>query len=206
MFDINILPDRYRRRKLTLWTALPTVLFLLLLAAIYPAYLRSVSAQDAFKASEATLNQVQTSFEAYQSSNEDMLALEAEIAAEKELQDQIISSYGGLEVSGQKYSPTLYAIVGLTPESIRWTFISELGGVFRLEGVAADYPEIISLLESLQTITDFEKVEIISVDEWLPDEPVPVLVEDSESSEEPAEELTPFKFVIQASLMGEVLP
>ena len=206
MFDINILPERYRKRKLTLWTALPTVLLLLLLAAIYPAYLRSVSAQASFKASQVSLEQIQTSYETYQTSNEDMLALEAEIAAEQELQNQIISSYGGLEVSGQKLSPTLNAIMGVTPESIRWTSISELGGKFRLEGVAADYPEIITLLESLRTISDFEQVEISSIEEWLTDEPAPVLVEDPESIEEPEEDLSPFKFVIQASLVGEVLP
>ena len=205
MFDINILPERYRKRKLTLWTALPTILLLLLLAAIYPAYLRAVSAQDAFTESRDSLNQVQASFDTYLSSNEDMVALEAEIAAEKELQDQIISSYGGLEVSGQKLSPTLYAIMGLTPESIRWLSISELEGVYRLEGVAADYPQIIELLESLRTITDFDQVEISSVEEWLTDDPAIEPVEDPESNQE-EEDLSPFKFVIQASLNGEVLP
>jgi Tfp pilus assembly protein PilN len=207
MFDINILPQRYRRRKITIWMVLPTILLLVLLAATYPAYQAAENAQTVFKNSRSALAEVQTTFNAFQINNADLVAIENEIRAESELRDQILSSYGGLQVSGNKWSPTLDAVVRSAPSGIQWLSISQQEGVIRLEGVSGSYDLLISLADSLEPISGIAEVEIGSVEEWLSEEePPPLPSDDLEGAEEADQPQTPYAFVIYATLSGEVLP
>ncbi|MCJ7734631.1 MAG: hypothetical protein MUP11_08780, partial [Anaerolineales bacterium] len=79
VFDINILPERYRRKKIRLVAVLPWLLFLVFLTALYPSLLIAQEAQSNFKRSQFQVAVLQTSLETYQSAANEMTALQDEI-------------------------------------------------------------------------------------------------------------------------------
>jgi Tfp pilus assembly protein PilN len=206
MFDLNILPQRYRRTKLTIWMVLPLIILLALIGALYPAYQGAVSAQSTFNDSKQALTQTQLDFEASQANNQDLLSIEAEIELELERQNLILSSYGGLQVADSKWSPTLKAIVRAAPAGIRWSSISQDETGLRLEGIAENYPLIISLVDTLRPLDGLNQLEISSVDELITDEEVVFIPAEPETEEDPGEPETPYRFVLLAAISGEVLP
>ena len=206
MFDINLLPQRYRRRKIKLWMVLPTILLLILLGAAYPAYQSAVLAQADYGESQSSLTLIQTTLEEFQASNQDLSDILTEIQTEVELRDQILASYGGLQVSGEKWSPILNDILQSSPDGIQWLAISREENLIRLEGVAGSYNLLISLADGLEPIGGIQEVEIGSVETFLSEDEVPQpTTTELESVEEPGPQI-PYEFVIFVTLGGEVLP
>jgi hypothetical protein len=109
-------------------------------------------------------------------------------------------------VADSKWSPTLKAIVRAAPAGIRWSSISQDETGLRLEGIAENYPLIISLVDTLRPLDGLNQLEISSVDELITDEEVVFIPAEPETEEDPGEPETPYRFVLLAAISGEVLP
>jgi len=182
IFDINILPERYRPKKIRLVGILPWLLFLVFLTALYPSILIAQEAQSNFKRTQFQVAVLQTSLESYQSAANEMTALQDEIGITTERRDQIVASYLGIDLQGSNWSPALFRIEKNVPDGISWTSVVQQDQEIHLEGIADTYEGILDLQDILSSLGEFSKVRIDSVDQIIidPTETVAAITEDGQ--------------------------
>ena len=163
LFDINILPQRYRRKRIRLVSILPWLLFIILLGLLYFSGILALEAQAQFKRSQIDLAQVQSALGNYQSSAEQVESLENEIEAAYLLRDQITDSYQGFDLTSTHWSDTLFSIKGIIPKGISLTLITQLDNQILLQGNSNSYPIILGLVEKLNGLDSVQSVQIESV-------------------------------------------
>lgn len=176
LFDINILPQRYRRKRIRLLSILPWFMFIVLLGLLYPSGIMALEAQAQFKRSQINLAQVQSVLESYQSSAEKVNSLENEIETAYQLKEQITASYQGIDLHGTNWSDTLFSIKGITPEEISLTLITQQDNQIFLEGISTSYPIILDFVEELKSLDELKSVQIESVTQIIEEEE-PAVVE-----------------------------
>ena len=200
LFDINILPQRYRRRKFRIINILPWLVFLLLFGALYPAGITAMGAQSEFRLHQRELDGLQFLIEDYQSAAEEMDSLQTEIDLQKERRDQILSSYQGLDLKGSNWSSILFLIEENTPAGILWTQITQKGGEIRLDGIANAYSTVLSLRDSLEKIDGINRIQIDSVDQILEESP-----ETGEDNQPASNQTSSYHFTLLATAAEEGL-
>ena len=207
LFDINILPPRYRRKKLTLIGVLPWLLLFVLLGTIYPTYTLAAQSQRAFQDSRLALAKVQADLDFYQSNSQEQEDLQSRIEDAQARQEAIRQSFGGLQFSTLKWSPTLFRINQLLPEGMSWVQISQQDQNIRLEGVSTEYQLVIGLRDTLSNIASLDSVEIDTIEKIETEEtPVPAPAEEEEGTTAGEEPAALYRFTILADLVGEVEP
>jgi Tfp pilus assembly protein PilN len=162
LFDINILPQRYRRKRIRLVNILPWLLFIVLLGLLYFSGILALEAQAQFKQSQIDLAQVHSALENYQTSAEQVESLENEIEAAYLLRDQITDSYLGFDLTGTHWSNTLFSIKGIIPEGISLSLITQQDNQILLQGISNSYPIILDLVEKLNGLDSVQSVQIES--------------------------------------------
>lgn len=207
LFDINILPDRFRRKKLTLMGLLPWLILIILLGSIYPTYNLATLSQGTFQDNRLALARVQADLDFYQSNSQEQEELQSQLDDAMDQKEAIIQSYGGLQFSSQKWNPTLFQINQLLPEGVSWTQISQQNETIRLDGIATEYQLVIDLLDSLKSLDSLEVVEIESIEQIESEETLTTPPEGEDDQITPSE-VPPiiYSFTILAITAGEVQP
>lgn len=165
LFDINILPFRHRRRKVTLIRVLPWLILPFLMGAIYPAGINALDAQNDFREKRTDLLLTQAELEIIQTNTQSLENIQSEIANEIEKRNQILESYGGINLQGTNWNETLRRIHQITPSEIAWNSISQQGDEITLEGIAAGYQLVIDLSDSLNNLKGLQSAEIIFMEQ-----------------------------------------
>ncbi len=203
LFDINILPQRYRRKRIRLLSILPWFLFIVLLGLLYFSGIMALEAQAQYKRSQIELAQVQSVLEDYQSSSEELESLENEIEAAYQLRDQITASYQGIDLSGSRWNDTLFRIERIVPEGISLTLVAQQDNQIFLEGISTAYPIILDLVEKLNGLNTVQSVQIESVTQIVEEEPEAAAVI-TEDESQPITSISPsYSFSILTIRSGE---
>ena len=197
LFDINILPQRYRRKRIRLLGILPWLLFIVLLGLLYFSGILALDAQAQFKQSQIDLAQIQSALESYQSSAEEIDFLENELEAAYQLRDQITSSYQGIDLTGTHWSDTLFSIKGIIPEGISSTLITHRENHVLLQGISNSYPVILDLVEKLNELDGVQSVQIETVTQ------IVEVVETGDESRPDTSKNPSYSFSILTTLSGE---
>jgi Tfp pilus assembly protein PilN len=207
LFDINILPDRYRRRKITPVSILPWLILVFLLGALYPAGINARAAQSEFRETQSELLMTRAELEIMQTNTDALEKIQNEISAEIDRRDQILNSYGGISLKSVSWNETLLRIYQITPPDIVWNYVSQQENEIQLEGTAASYQAVLDLTESLNNVSGIEQAEIISLEQITGEDAAltTTLTEGEEvvSAPDPA---APYTFTILSLTGGEVLP
>ena len=206
-FDINILPDRFRRKRLTLMGLLPWLLLIVLLGTIYPTFTLAAQTQETFRDNRLALERVQANLEFYQTSDQELEDLQSRLTDALAQKEAIILSFGDLRFSSEKWSPTLIQINQLLPEGVSWIQISQQNETIRLDGIATKYQLVIDLLNSLKKLDSLAASEIESIEQIEGEETLTTTSEGEDdpitSSEDPH---IIYSFTILATVAGEVQP
>ena len=210
MFDINILPPRYRRKRLTLLMVLPWLLLLILLGTIYPTYIMAVQTQDAFREQRLAVAQTQVKLDFFQVSNEELESLQKQIEERTIEQDLILDSYSGLNLDPEVWSSPLYQIESAVPPGVVLSYLSRQGNAYRIEGISAQYQRVIDFKDALAGNPSLAEVEIDLI-ERIDEDEAPLLPslpppsgEDGEDAGPPALVYYSFTILFHSSL--EVQP
>ena len=203
LFDINILPQRHRRKRLKLVSTLPWLLFAALLGLLYFSGILALEAQAQFKQSQIDLAQVQSALASYQSSAEQVESLENEIEAAYLLRDQITDSYLVFDLTGTHWSDTLFSIKGIIPEGISLSLITQQDNQILLQGISTSYPIILDLVEKLNGLDAVQSVQIESVIRIIEAEPSVVAVETGDESQPSTSKIPSYSFSILTTTSGE---
>ena len=203
LFDINILPQRYRRKRIRLVSILPWFLFIVLLGLLYFSGILALEAQAQFKRSQIDLAQVQSALESYQSSAEQVEFLENEIEAAYQLRDQITDSYQGIDLSGTNWSDTLFIIKGIIPEGVSLTLVAQQENQILLQGSSNSYSIILDLVDNLNGLDAVQSVRIESVTRIIEEELAVVVVETGDESQPIRSDNSSYSFSILTITSGE---
>jgi len=207
LFDINILPERYKRRKITLVNVLPWIILVFLLGALYPAGINARSAQSEFREIQSELLLTEAELEIMQTNTDSLEKVQNEISAEVDRRDQILSSYGGISLKSAPWNETLLRIYQITPPDVVWKTVSQQENEIQLEGIADSYQAVLDLSDSLNNLTGIEQAEIISLEQIISEDAAltTTLTETEDASSAP-DTAAPYIFTIISLTDGEVLP
>ena len=203
LFDINILPQRYRRKRIRWVSILPWLSFIVLLGLLYFTGILALEAQAQFKQSQIDLAQVQSALDSYQSSAEEVDFLENELEAAYQLSDQITASYKGIDLTGTRWSDTLFNIQRIIPEGISLTLITHRENHILLQGISNSYPIILDLVEKLNSLDAVQRVQIESVTRIIEVESSVEVVETGDESQPDRSKNPSYTFSILATTSGE---
>ena len=163
LVDLNILPDRYRRRRLGPRTVLPWILLLVLLGLLYPVGNNFLQTQQAFRDKQQELDQVQTAFDNYLPVEERLAILEAEIEAAEIKAEEIRAQYSEIDLELTSWSYILFSIVEKLPPGVKVSAYLQSGREIQLQGTADTYQQVLDLEEAMQTINPVHGVQIDSI-------------------------------------------
>jgi Tfp pilus assembly protein PilN len=165
MFDINILPQRYRRRRLRLIAIVPWLIFILLLGAFYQTGLMAMQAQGDFRQKQNEIIEIQASLDRYMAAANEKETLQVEVDARKETRDLILESYQGLDIQGSNLSALFQMVEDTIPPGINLNLLYQNDGQLHLEGEAETYDIVLDLLDALVIRDEFSEVYIDSVNQ-----------------------------------------
>ena len=202
LFDINILPQRYRRKRFRLASILPWLLFIVLLGLLYFSGIMALEAQAQFKQSQIYLAQVQTALENYQSSAEEVDLLENELEAAYLLRDQITDSYQGFDLTSTHWSDTLFSIKGTIPEGISLSLVTQRENQILLQGISNSYSIILDLVENLNELDAVKSVQIESITRFV-EEYAAIEIETGDESQPVRSNNPSYSFSILTITSGE---
>jgi Tfp pilus assembly protein PilN len=168
LLDINILPSRYRRRRLT-WRAillgLTPLLFALLLSASGYLWLdtsaRLQQQQEALRRAQAALDEYQPLLD----QQEDMAA---QLEGIRTQSDQIHEAVANASLRDLHWSEALELIVRTIPEGVEITNIDLSESEVSISGNASDHMLPLSLADLLFQSPLIADITINSIEEFLP--------------------------------------
>ncbi len=200
-FDLNLLPERYQPKRIRLVGVLPWLLFLVLLAAIYPSSILAQSAQSEHERVKIEVAILQSDMESYRSAADEFTAIQDQIDITVENRDLILASYQGIDLQGSNWSANLSKIVNNGPDNISWTTIIQQDQEIILEGIGGTYQSILDLQSTLVGLGLFSDVKIDTIDQIVPD-PAEFTVEIDEDGQALSAPPTSYSFLVIISLAG----
>ena len=197
MIDLNILPERYRKRKLTLAVARPWMFLLAYTLLLIPIIRLYTEANLELKRVESDLASVQSSLDEYQPLAEEKDALEAQIEEVVRQAGEIEAATHSATIQEIVWSNVLNDILRIAPAGVELTIVDQGGYEMVIVGVAENHWLPISLADDLEVSGLFTRVIVNALVRLNPPDP---------SAGETIEPAPPpeYEFEITLSLGGEV--
>ena len=161
--DLNILPERYRPRRLTGLMAALIILAVALAMGLIPAYsllqterARTLSVQARLAQAEATLAQIQVNAAALEEVEQQIAQVQAEIA-------QLQAEYQALSQWQADRSSGITSVVFALLPGIRLTGITQQESFLTIQGEAGSQALVLDYARALQATGEFRNVRILSM-------------------------------------------
>ena len=199
MIDVNILPERYRRRKVSLVSSRPWLFALAYMLLLIPAVKLSSNGATWLREVEADLAGVQTALAEYRPLAEEKADLEARIAEARNQISQVEIASQSATIQTIVWSDVLRLITGQAPAGADLTILdqSETGVV--IVGVTDDHRLALRYADELSGMGVFSSVTVESLVKISPPEP--------EAGDEAAEQVPSqqYEFEISLELFAETV-
>ncbi len=161
--DLNILPERYQPRRLTLVMALLVILAMALVMGLAPAIsllraerARTLSVQARLAQAETALAQVQVNKRALEEVEQQIAQVQAEI-------DQLQAEYQALSRWQADRSSGITSIVFSLLPGVRLTGITQEDRFLTIQGEAGSQALVLDYARALQASGEFRNVRILSM-------------------------------------------
>ena len=149
MIDVNILPERYRRRSVSLVSSRPWLFLLAYVLLLIPAVKVFSNGATFFRGVEAELASVQTALGEYRPLAEEKADLEARIEQSKlEIGRIEIASQSAL-IQSVVWSDLLRSSIGQAPAGVELTEVDQGETTVVIAGVADDYRLVLRYADEL---------------------------------------------------------
>lgn len=163
LIDLNILPEKYRRRRLRLASVLPWLLALAAILVLVPNYQRFAQANAQIAVLEADLVRVQEALSARNPAGVEAEELRATLDEVLARIDEIEGAYEAVAPQQMAWTEALRAIEEAIPEGVGLTSLSQTGRQITLAGTASDHIKVHMLKANLWNSGFFSSVTIQSV-------------------------------------------
>jgi Tfp pilus assembly protein PilN len=163
LIDLNLLPEKYGRRRLRLASVLPWVLVLVAILPLLPAYQRFAQANTQIAVLEADLARVQEALSARNPVGVEAEELRATLDQVLARIDEIEGAYEAVAPQQMVWAEVLRAIEEAIPEGVVLTSLSQSARQITLAGTASDHTKVQVLKANLENSGFFSSVTIQSV-------------------------------------------
>jgi len=170
MLDLNILPERYQRRRLSLRTLRLWFVMLAFAGLIYPSYLIYSQADTALKRQENKLAGIQLVLDEYEPLVEEKDELLAQIQETENQNLEIEMVAENAVIQDEVWSEILQSIVSTIPEGIELVSIHQRDTEVLIVGLAEDRRLPPSLMDALLDSGNFSEARIEYMVKQLPEE------------------------------------
>jgi Tfp pilus assembly protein PilN len=194
--DINILPDRYRPRRISWRSARLWMLALSFLLMAYPAARLYYQTASFDNAALQRLTDVRTALRAYKPLAEEKSALEAQIEENNQQSAEIEAAHATMSIQSDPWSELLQQIINTVPAGIDLTMLDQAADQVSIVGLAADHRLPLTFSDALAATGSFKSVTVNSIVRRALASPT-----DGQPASSPAPEV--FEFEMTLSLHGE---
>jgi Tfp pilus assembly protein PilN len=163
LIDLNILPEKYRRRRLRLASVLPWLLALAAILLLLPNYQRFAQANAQIAVLEADLVRVQEALSARNPAGAEAEQLKATLDQVLARVDEIEGAYEAVAPQQMAWTGALRAIEEAIPEGVGLTSLSQTDRQITLAGTASDHAKVQILKANLENSGFFSSVTTQSV-------------------------------------------
>lgn len=163
LIDLNILPEKYRRRRVRVASLLPWLLALAAMLVLVPNYQRFAQANAQIAVLEGDLVGVQEALSARNPAGVEAEELRATLDQVLARIDEIEGAYEAVAPQQMAWTGALRAIEEAIPEGVGLTSLSQTGRQITLAGTASDHTKVQVLKASLENSGLFSSVTIQSV-------------------------------------------
>lgn len=161
--DINILPERYRPRRISWRATRPWFLAMAFLVLLFPSariFMRSTQREEA---AVTRLSDIRTALRAYRPLAEEKSALETQIEETDRQAAEIEAAHSTVAIRAHSWSDLLQELIDLAPAGVQLTRMDQSGGEITIVGLAADHQLPVSFSDALTSSGSFESVTITSI-------------------------------------------
>lgn len=163
LIDLNILPEKYRRRRLRLASVLPWLLAVAVILVLVPNYQRLTQANAQIAILEANLATVQEALSIRNPAGVEVKQLKATLDEALARIDEIEGAYEAVAPEQTAWAGTLRAIEEAIPEGVDLTSLSQTDRQITLAGTASDQNKVQVLKANLENSGFFSTVTIQSM-------------------------------------------
>jgi Tfp pilus assembly protein PilN len=161
--DINILPDRYRPRRLSWRAARPWALAAAFLLLAVPSWRLNLTTTGIERAADQRLTDVRTALRAYTPLAEEKSALEAQIEEANRQAAEIEAAHASVSIQTERWSDLLREILNIVPAGVELTTLDQGGSEVTIVGLADNHDLPMTLSDALISTGSFETVTVNSI-------------------------------------------
>lgn len=165
LMDINILPARYRRRRLNWRSALPWLVSGALALLLIPSGYLFISTSAQFRQAQVALSLSQEDLEAHQPFIEDREALAVELEQLRTQSAQIKAAAQNAVIQEVRWGEVLGAVLAAQPEGIEVDGLDQSEREVLISGSARDHRLVLAFGDRLAESGRIESISINSIEQ-----------------------------------------
>ena len=160
LLDIDVLPQRYRRKKLTWAAVAPWVALAGMLALVLPTYQWFSATNDNFNQIAGNLARQQATLASVKSPSVTEEALQTQVAQVMDQVNAYQNLTGDINLQQVAWGPTISGVLTKTPPGLYVDSIAQSGPVLTLNGTASAYQLPLDYARALETSGKFVSVQV----------------------------------------------
>jgi Tfp pilus assembly protein PilN len=178
MVDLNVLPERHRKRRIRTIGVLAFLLWAVLLGSLYPAGRNFLLAQQEYASQRAAFTQLKSEVENYQPVGDRLDSLQTEIEEANQKAESLRTTLNQVQYEQAKWSTLLSAVLDSAPQGVEIGNLSQSGAQIEINGISTSYQRVLDFQKNLENRADFPRAQILSIvfvsEEDFSDVPSPV--------------------------------
>jgi Tfp pilus assembly protein PilN len=196
LLKINILPQRYRRKRVKPIAVLPWLFLLILLVLIYPLGRILADETAAYRSRVQEFETVQNAINNYNDRKVEQEALQADLEAAQQELDLFEESFGNLPVDTYRWSALFKQLNDLTPSGITLESMDLQNDRILLTGFSETYQPPLIMVEKIRGLDDISRAELNVIQLQEKSEPDSGLSQDNQAPTAQSEPMIGYQFEI----------
>ena len=160
LLKINILPQRYRRKRVKPIAVLPWLLLFILLVLIYPLGRIFANEQANYQTRLQEFEIVQNAVKNYNDREREQEALQTDLEAAQQELVLFEESFGNLPIDSYRWSALFKQLSELTPSGIRLESLALLSDRILITGFSETYQPPLIMIEKIKAMDDISEAEL----------------------------------------------
>lgn len=160
LLDMDVLPQRYRRRRLTWGAVAPWIALAGMMALVFPTFQWFSSTNDNYNQVARNLTRQQATLASVKNPSGTEAALQTQVAHVMNQAQAYHSLTQDIDLQQVAWGPTIRGVLAKTPPGLEVDDIAQSGTVLTLNGRAFAYQQPLDYARALETSGQFDSVQV----------------------------------------------
>ena len=187
LLDINVLPDRYQRRRISFTTIFAWLLFVALVGLLYLSFQRFQQGTRTLAEQRLRFQTVQEALDAAEAQPAEIEQLQTDIDTLQERPSVLEAALAMVNIQPVQWGSLLAEIVLAAPDDVRITTLSQNADLVNIVGVADEYDQPLAYRDDLKAQGMLFEVRLVSITRVAAEDLEQLLEEAPTPAEQPEE-------------------